>query len=59
MEPHKSNRKDSKLDLKGKGIAMSPEKPKKNRSKIDEIPRRKRKFLVDTTIEAKKVKVEF
>lgn len=53
MKPHKSKRKTSKLDGKGKGIVLFAEKPKKNFvENIDEVPWIKRKFLDDSNIVA-------
>lgn len=52
--------KHSKPNLKEKGIVVSSEKSKKKpMPKINEVPRRKRKFLADSTIVAKKGNVDF
>lgn len=60
VEARKSKRKTSKPDLKGKGVAFSSKKPKKKSMlRINEVLKRKRKFLLESTIAAKKAKVDF
>lgn len=60
VKPHTYKRKTTKEDQKGKGIDVSPEKPKKkSMSMTDEVARRKRKFLPDSTIFTKKAKEHF
>lgn len=59
VKPCTSRRKTFE-PLKGKCVALSPEKlKKKSMPKIDEVSQGRKKFLDDTTIAAKKEKVLF
>lgn len=60
-ELSKLKRTTSKLDCKGNAVAKSQENSKKKITlpKIDEVPRRKRKLLDESTLAAMELEVHF